>query len=526
MSLQSAYLRSKFAERQGPALQFMKDGFDKWAESELPARVGQMEKEPVQSMGGSCGGAMTVYQAKKMQKMYGPVVPKMGGRRRMSSGEMTGGVKLKIPGTSVEWEISDDSTMGKVLNSVSIGINIYKEISRFINEMKMSLNNEIINNPDLTKPAEDGTPMSTDDLKAVESLKNFSTVLFTKLETLQKYQKILDVIAKVLGQSIQGLNSGGAEVVPIPPVVPIEPTGANVTTSSAWMTWFKKVGSDLYNLIKWLYIERVNLIEVLKLTPLQGPNEIGNKIADIIKNVFPPGASGLFGMAGKGKGGKASNLLKFTPLLLRKLSESVHKMKASGSGQCACHKRKVGGIRLPGLPSFGQQASYNSPSMGNILDSAVQNYQTGTAEVGPPGMKLGGRKHGGRKTFTPYRPPPREAFDLVQAHDYSTRPFVPDSEGGRKHGGRKTFTPYRPPPREAFDLVQAHDYSTRPFVPDSEGGIAPPMRPMRGPAYAPYLGQGSGKKPSVRGAIVKKVMAEHGLSLPQASKYVKEHGLY
>jgi hypothetical protein len=35
-----------------------------------------------------------------------------------------------------------------------------------------------------------------------------------------------------------------------------------------------------------------------------------------------------------------------------------------------------------------------------------------------------------------------------------------------------------------------------------------------------------GRKPSARGAIVKQVMHEHGLSLPQASKYVKEHGLY
>jgi hypothetical protein len=37
---------------------------------------------------------------------------------------------------------------------------------------------------------------------------------------------------------------------------------------------------------------------------------------------------------------------------------------------------------------------------------------------------------------------------------------------------------------------------------------------------------GGKRAPSARGAIVKKVMAEHGLSLPQASKYVKEHGLY
>jgi len=35
-----------------------------------------------------------------------------------------------------------------------------------------------------------------------------------------------------------------------------------------------------------------------------------------------------------------------------------------------------------------------------------------------------------------------------------------------------------------------------------------------------------GKKPSARGAIVSKIMKEKGLSLPMASKYVKEHGLY
>ena len=34
------------------------------------------------------------------------------------------------------------------------------------------------------------------------------------------------------------------------------------------------------------------------------------------------------------------------------------------------------------------------------------------------------------------------------------------------------------------------------------------------------------KKPNARAAIVKKVMKQHGLSLPQASSFVKAHGLY
>jgi hypothetical protein len=33
-------------------------------------------------------------------------------------------------------------------------------------------------------------------------------------------------------------------------------------------------------------------------------------------------------------------------------------------------------------------------------------------------------------------------------------------------------------------------------------------------------------RPSARGAIVKRIMKEKNLSLPMASKYVKEHGLY
>jgi hypothetical protein len=41
------------------------------------------------------------------------------------------------------------------------------------------------------------------------------------------------------------------------------------------------------------------------------------------------------------------------------------------------------------------------------------------------------------------------------------------------------------------------------------------------------MGSGKRKKaPSARNLVVKKIMKEKGLSLPQASKYVKEHGLY
>jgi hypothetical protein len=55
-------------------------------------------------------------------------------------------------------------------------------------------------------------------------------------------------------------------------------------------------------------------------------------------------------------------------------------------------------------------------------------------------------------------------------------------------------------------------------------------KPLESYSDRPVGGRSCGGKkaraPSARGEIVKKVMREKGLSLPQASKYVKEHGLY
>ena len=45
-------------------------------------------------------------------------------------------------------------------------------------------------------------------------------------------------------------------------------------------------------------------------------------------------------------------------------------------------------------------------------------------------------------------------------------------------------------------------------------------------AQLPIASRGAGRKPSARGAIVKEVMKKHGFTLPEASKFVKEKGLY
>lgn len=46
----TAYVRSQVEERRKPSgAKFMKDGFDRWAESSAPARSGQMEKSPAEA---------------------------------------------------------------------------------------------------------------------------------------------------------------------------------------------------------------------------------------------------------------------------------------------------------------------------------------------------------------------------------------------------------------------------------------------------------------------------------------------
>lgn len=54
-------------------------------------------------------------------------------------------------------------------------------------------------------------------------------------------------------------------------------------------------------------------------------------------------------------------------------------------------------------------------------------------------------------------------------------------------------------------------------------------RPKKGGSaelYPPAVAKGGKRAPNKRAEIVKKVMKQHGLNLPQASKYVKEHNLY
>jgi hypothetical protein len=61
------------------------------------------------------------------------------------------------------------------------------------------------------------------------------------------------------------------------------------------------------------------------------------------------------------------------------------------------------------------------------------------------------------------------------------------------------------------------------LMPPALASYNPPVPKTTGSGRKPKSGE---KRVSARGAIVAKIMREKGLNLPQASKYVKDHGLY
>jgi hypothetical protein len=112
------------------------------------------------------------------------------------------------------------------------------------------------------------------------------------------------------------------------------------------------------------------------------------------------------------------------------------------------------------------------------------------------------------------RPPPGPQYEIVPMPGVPGR-FI------RKPVARPVPTPGPPKGGYPFPIVgmppsrgPVFDRSPFPIV-----GMPPGSRPVQ-----QLFGSGSGKR-NRRAEVVKRVMAEQGLSLPQASKYVKENGI-
>jgi len=391
------YLRVKLAERgHESGAKFMEDGFDRWAESTQPARVGQMEKVPSEPSMESYGGAMTVSMAKKYLQ------DKMGGRRR---GELHGGFDLA-------------GNFNAIKNAASQLIKFWREISKFLKELKKELQDEVVVNVELEP-----------------QIREAGRLFLNFLNQLEVVQHVLDGIASMA--SYVGLGRHGGSL------------------AQDFATYGKKV----FDLYVWIKKNGPGIRYILGMKSLNTPQPFGKEILKVIDPIL--------NLIGAGRHGGRS-MLTDMPML--------------GGAKCQCPKRhRHGGTRVP-------QHLLEGPSLGESEHLTQIKSMHG-------GRKHGGRKHGGiREMSMPIDTENRISEDMYNQKMASRPVKLGMGSGGRVVGGRK------------------HG--------GTMGALGRHSEEVHGGRVV------GGKAPSARGAIVKKIMREKGLSLPQASKYVKEHGLY
>lgn len=460
---QSAYIRSKMAERGGAPAQFMVDGFDRWAESNAPARAGQMEKVPSEASGPNYGGAMTVSQAKKMQKRLGSDASQLY-NKMTSIGEMLGGANRKI------WGIELSDRMNDAANWTEKLANGFIEVNKVYDGFMKDLDRQIIKNTEYT------TSTDKDEMALLEFAKTLKAYF-------EKWKAAMGVINKIAEFISKNLNQ------PPPP-----PAGSGMTLhgGATWQeTWqnFTAFVERQYNAIKelfsWFYAHRLETYGLLrKLDSLQ---PTGKTVADVLESIF-----------GRPDPKKDINPADFLgaginmALIARINKKRSHgKSKMSGGKKCKCN----GGVS-PLDALMGLQSKYSEPEPVAV-----------SSQHGPGPRPIGGRKLKKGSAMKPalvYDAP--KTFTPIPVRGTKPGRFVPDP-----YDGPDSFIPQMS--KQPFNPYE--DSNT--FIPQMS---KQPFNPSEGGASC------GGKKPSARGAIVKKVMREKGLSLPQASKYVKEHGLY
>ena len=405
------YMRVKQAERAHPGeSSFMRDGFDAWAESNQPARVGQMEKEPAPE---------TSLDSRSFSKVsnMGTILPK--------EGAMTVGAarhyRKKMHGGGV-WEDLPDSLKEfwtKVIDGAKAVQKFYLEVTPILDEFMDELTT--------IEEDEDARP----------ELRKFATELLQYLNKLNEYRRAIDTLAGGWNaiRPYIGMGSGMHG-------------GAEGDTS-----WWVQLSETVADFINWIIKHKTNFKEIFQETkalnraPLEG---VGKKIASIFSTFLGAGRHG----------GKKHAKLQMHPCNC----SSGSKRRGKGMDEVST---------MPYMENEGGFFTHSSPI---------------TSISSPKGK--------GRVLPRPSRP---------------TRP-------GPLPG--LSTTPLRPMPVAPSDEHNA--------MMNMGSARVPALRRFhQSPMNVTEMSAGRKKRaPSARGAIVKKVMHEKGLSLPQASKYVKEHGLY
>ena len=445
---QTEYVRGKMAERGvGQQAKFMKDGFDRWAESSEPAREGQIEKTPAEVQMEGRGGALSLKSAKQLYS--GMQVGKKAVRYAKS--KLTGGV-----------------TVEEVKNGLKSLLDVYRKISKFIDDFKQDVTDEIIENPAFAS--------KTNVLK-------FSKRLVTFLDNLKVYKDTFDAIAKAAESYGMGRQPRGG----------------------ALMDDIQKYGTKIMEMYTFLKEGAPALRTILGFKSLQ---PMGSQIL----NLIDPALKAI----GAGRGGKRSSSSTCQ-------CDDMHGGAEVGftGGEMAQMSRIDGSDedyyeddpQSQMMSMFGHKTARAPAQKSRISDQIISE----------------AKKFGGRRVIGGAVKRPANMFEDVdrrigQLGDKLRRMDQENMFTGKQSSAyAEVRAAYDAAMRERNDLMgegrrggaACGGASIAEMVTSTARRARDAMRVSRG-----------GRKPSARGAIVKKVMAEKGLSLPQASKYVKENGLY
>ena len=257
---QSEYIRGKQAMRSKTMdVRFMKDGFDEWAESTLPAREGQMEKIPAEEQMTTTGGALSLKKAKHVAKYLA--------KSMRRGGSIVDDIMSAVP-DNIKRQVD------AVLQATKGVIGAYRNVSSFIDDFIGEVKDEFIDNP-----------------KANAKAKAFAIKLVDAFNKLKTYKDSLDGVAKIL-EGV-GLGRGGQRK-----------GGDLAATVRTVVDKAKQIFSTIMTWLKWFYDNAVGISQFLKLKSLNRADLPfkGQQILEYIQPIFDvtDRLSGLLASAKKG----------------------------------------------------------------------------------------------------------------------------------------------------------------------------------------------------------------------------------
>ena len=585
---QSEYMRGKMAERgASQGVQFSKDGFDRWAESTAPARAGQMEKEPAETQMVRTGGAMSVAEAKKfaekIAKKYGQSVTDMV--ESYKGGAMCGGrsfLGIEIP-EIVEKALDYGE---KVLKFALLLKDKLPEIKQAIQEEIIDNDDDPSITANDKATAKAMLPILDDILKylnMLQNIKNYADIITNALKgsglrggaaqtSAQKFQAAV----KYLGEKAQQLLGYVSFFTKNAPFLkqmlrlrPLRPYGQQILDKINPILALVGLGKGG---------RRKQTCECSDSEEYRGPSR------KPMRGGFFPGMENMFGQQkqeatmmpmqgdygmmqsgykGMQSGYKGSPMGDDGGMQMDNYDMSTGKYESTVAARPSSEAAaQVEGLRRK-IKQIDESdmSSKDKREMVKKLEKQIQDLEMRGGAADPELIKRikaeinrlkNMRQDGARATATKRKIESLEAQlqELEMRGGFFSR--LSRRSPVKRRGGMEMMESVNYGRDEKNDemikLQREFKEKARNLSPAERKKLekhymelAKELQMRGGTVYRPTTSSSrprkpddtvvtsravGGRKPSARGAIVKKVMKERGLSLPEASRYVKENGLY